>query len=117
MVLKVLVCLAGAEDVGDDFKLQFSWEHASITGAIAATTNDVAVQTEVLTARAAQYSTYMVSFTINYDVDGVGSEIAVGEILGGRLRRVAATGTEVTAEIMVLDWVIEYQIDKFYGTW
>jgi len=117
ITFKILVCLAGAEDIGDDFKFQFSWEHATITGAIAATTNDVVVQTEVVTGRVAQYSTYLVSFTIDYNVDGVGSEIVAGNILGGRLRRVAVTGTEVTNEIIVLDWVIEYQIDKLYGTW
>ena len=57
------------------------------------------------------------SFTIDYDIDGAGNEIAAGEILGGRLRRVSVTGTEVDNEIIVLDNVVEYQIDKLYGTW
>ena len=47
----------------------------------------------------------------------IGSEIAAGNILGGRLRRQAVIGTEVDNEIIVLDCVVEYMIDKLYGTW
>ena len=117
IVFRVLACLSGAEDIGDDFNLQLSWEHATTVGAVAATTNDVPVQTEIVAGRVAQYSNYEVSFTIDYDIDGEGNEITAGEILGGRLRRVAVAGTEVDNEIIILDSVVEYQIDKLYGTW
>jgi len=117
IVFKVMVALAGAEDVGDSFKFQFSWETTSVTGAIAVTTNDVETEVEILAGRNNQYSTYSVAFTIDYDIDGVGFEILARNILAGRLRRIASGGTEVDNEIMVLDWVIEYYIDKLYGTW
>ena len=75
------------------------------------------LQTEVLTARNAQYSCYIVSFTIDYDIDGEGSEIEAGTLLGGRLRRVDVTGTEVDNEIFIMDWVIEYTINTPVSSW
>jgi len=54
-------------------------------------------------------------FTIDYDIDGVGSEIAARDMLTGRLRRIAATTSEITGEILMLNWTLVYVVDKMYG--
>lgn len=111
--------LTGAEDVGDYFNFQASWEHHSCTGNVVPTTsNDVEVEQIILTGRSAQYSCYKLVFTIDYDIDGVGNEVASGDNFVIRLRRIAAvTGVEVDAEISVYDWKLKYTIDKLYGKW
>ena len=111
--VKILVALAGAEDVGDKFKIQNSWEHTACEGVIPATFNDVEIETTILVSRNAQYDIYCLTFTIDYDIDGAGNEIKGGELLTARLRRIAASELEVSNEIIIFDWVVEYQRNKF----
>ena len=111
--VKALVALSGAEDIGDKFQFRLAWEHIPIDGAVPVTANDVDVETIVLLDRNGQYAIYGLTFTIDYDIDGEGNEVAAGELLNARLRRIAASELEVTNNIIVLDWVIEYQRDKF----
>jgi len=117
----ILVCLevalADAEDVGDTFKFQLSWEHTMANGAVPVTSNNVEVQIAVVTGRTAQYSTYHVHFTIDYDIDGAGNEITEDCNLGFRFRRIASSGTEVDNEIIVIDNVVDFQIDKIFANW
>lgn len=112
---KIIVCLANAEDVGDKFKFQLSWEHTPQDGVVPVTSHDVEVEQAVLTGRNAQYSVYVLTFTLDYDIEGEGNEVKVGETLNVRLRRIAAAAPQITNEIIVLDWIVEYQRDKFGG--
>ena len=117
----ILVCveiaLADAEDIGDTFKFQLSWEHALYDDAISTTSNDVEVQKVILTGHIAQYSIYHLHFTINYDIDGPGNEIQHECLVGFRLRRIASSGTAIDNEIIVLSAIADFQIDKLYDTW
>jgi hypothetical protein len=89
----VICCLAGAEDVGDKFQFQLSWENKSTSsGVISASTNDVPVETTVATGRAAQYSIYKVDFAIDWDLPN--PDVAASDHVGFRLRRIAASGNE-----------------------
>jgi len=115
IIFHVKCCLDQAEDVGDEFRLQFSWEHAPYPGILPATSNDVEVETTLVAGRVAPYDQYEVTFTIDYDIDGAGSEIKFHELLGGRLRRVAAAGDEIDGEIIILDWHLHYPVNKFYN--
>ena len=108
----VIAALSGAEDVGDKFNLQFSWEHQKIGEPFKVTSNDVPVETTVLADRAAQYDTYCVEFPINYDIDGSGDLILARQPLFGVLRRIAATTLEVTNEILITNWYVKYPVDK-----
>jgi len=116
IIVSVYVALAGAEDVGNKFNLQFSWEHMKVGEPLLTTSNDVEVETTVLTGRNDQYDIYKIDFTIDYDIDGAGNEIQPGEILFGRLRRIAASSSEVTNEIIVLNWCMKYQVNKVYAS-
>lgn len=114
---RIKVALAGAEGVDDNFKFQLSWEHSADGDIVPATSNDVEVEQTVLAGRNAQYSSYELDFIIDYDIDGPGSEIVAGELLGARLRRITASAPEVANEIIVLDWVVEYRRDKLGAPW
>ena len=107
--------LSGGEDVGDKFNFQLSWEHQKIGEVIPVTTNDVEVETTVATDRNAQYDLYKVEFTINYDIDGIGSEIAAEDLLTFRLRRIAASANEVANEIIVAGLNIAFPVNKIFG--
>ena len=115
IVFHVKVALADAEDVGDSFKFQFSWEHAVEEEAVSATSNNVEVEQAVLTGRNAQYDEYVLTFTIDYDIDGAGNEIKAHELMAARLRRIDASDPDVTNEIIVLNWHTHYQVDKTFG--
>ena len=63
--------------------------------------------------RSTQNATYEVTFTLDYNVDG-GDVVVAHDLLSGRLRRVAASGSEATGEIIVLDWHTHYQVNKMF---
>jgi len=113
IVFSARCALAGAEDVGDKFQLQLSWANKACTsGVISSSTTDVPVETTVLADRAAQYSVYNVEFTIDWD--GPNPDIAVGDELAFRLRQIAASGSQVSNEIIVCSVLVTYQVDKMF---
>lgn len=111
----VFVALGDAEDIGDKFQLRLSWEHALAGEPIPATSNDVDVETTLLAGRVAQYDQYEVQFAIDYNIDGGGNEIKPHELLGMRLRRIAATADEVDNDIIILEWHCHWLTDKMFA--
>lgn len=105
-VVSVKAHLGNTEDVGDKFQLQLSYTCNSETGALSATTNDVPVETTVLTDKTAQYSTYPVSFTLD------ATKMIAGCEFKARLRRIAASGSEVSNEVIVTSVFINFKRDK-----
>ena len=116
ITVMVIMALGDAEDVGDKFQLRLSWEHSPFPGVVLATSNDVDVETTVVGGRAAQYNQYMVAFTIDYNIDGGGNEIKPWELIGMRLRRIAATELEVDNDPLVMDWHWHFTPDKMYAS-
>jgi hypothetical protein len=112
---KMIVALSNAEDVGDKFKFQMSWNTTSVTGAIETDTVDVPIETTIITAHSAQYSTYSVAFELDYDNAGLQQTMVSRNSLTGRIRRIAASSLEVSNEIYVLDWITWWQVDKMFG--
>lgn len=116
-VFSIFCYLANAEDVGDYFKFQLSWEHSAHEATtLPSTTHDVPVEQIIISGGTAQYSLYHLSFVIDYDINGAGT-FPAGSILAARLRRLDATNPDVDNEIVVVDWKIKYQVDKMYDTW
>jgi hypothetical protein len=111
---RMIVALADAEDIGDKFQFQFSWNNVSVTGVIPVDSHDVPVETTVIADHVAQYSTYSVSFELDLDV--ADPHMTSRDNLVGRLRRIAASGSEVSNEILVLDWITCWTVDKIYGS-
>lgn len=115
---KMLVALNSAETVGKKFKFQFSWNKTSVTDQISAAVVDASSEVTITTDHNAQYKTYSVPFTVVYT--DASSNIAARDMIAGRVRRVAnsgGAGTEIAGDILICDWVSEYQIDKLYGVW
>jgi uncharacterized protein YegL len=75
------------------------------------TTHTVTTETSIVTA--SQYTVYKVDFTIDYDID-TPNVIVAGDTLVGKLFRVAASSLEITGEVIILDWWINYW-RGFYG--
>jgi len=116
IIVHATVALAAGEDVGDKFQMQMSWEHDGIAGdIIPATSNDVPIETTILTDRNDAWDIYEINFTIDYDIDGEGNEIVSNEMLGMRLRRIAASTLEATDEIVVMKIDTHFIVDKIFG--
>ena len=112
--VRVYCWLAGAED-SKNFKLQLSWEHYTPgTDVVPATLNDVEVQTAT-GAGAAQFQSYKVDFTIDYDID-TPNNIVADDILGLRLRRIAADADECGGEIVISHVGAIFRRDKLGAT-
>lgn len=95
-----------------NFKIQLSWEHYDPdTDIVPATSNDVEVQ-QATGASAAQYQSYAMDFTIDYDIDGAGNEVQSYERLCGRVRRIAASADEIAGEVVVGPPVVKFLRDK-----
>jgi len=113
--VQVRIMLAAGEDVGDKFNLQLAWENAVCGNIVPDSVNLVPVETTLLADRNDAFDEYCITFTIDYDIDGEGNEIKAGSFLAMRLRRLAASSLEITDNIILLDFLIEYQRDKFGG--
>lgn len=117
ILICMTVALAGAEDIGDTFKFRCSWEHVGKDGILGSSSNDVDTEVTIITGHTAQHSIYHVHFIIDYDIDGVGNEIAYDDVLGFRIRRIASSGTEVDNNIIVFNEVLDFQINKIFHDW
>lgn len=110
VTVHVYCWLASAEDT-KNFKFQLAWEKATIgTDAIPATTNIVEVETAT-GASAAQYQSYDVSFTIDYDID-TPDVLAGDDNLAIRLRRIAASANDCAGEIVIKQMGAVFRRDK-----
>lgn len=111
----ILAALSAAETAEDDFNLQLSWRNSregsdpATSVVLDNTTHDVEVETNIVDARKAQYNTFLIDFVIDYNVDVT---ILAHDLLSMRLRRIAAVGTEIAGEIIVLDVHVDFVIDK-----
>ncbi len=101
--------LAQAEDT-KNFKLQLSWEHYTPSDVVPATSTDVEVQTAT-GAGAAQFQSYQVDLTIDYDIH-TPNNITEDDILGLRLRRIAATANECGGGIVISHLGVNFRRDK-----
>jgi len=89
------------------FKIQILWDHLTIGTDTPDTGHTVEVETD--TATATQWKSFMVELPLDYDIDGVGNEMKVGERLTFRIRRVAATADEITGEFIIAPPWIAWQ--------
>lgn len=67
---KMLVCLAGAEDIGDKFQYQLLWNTSSITSCINDTSVNVTSEVTITEGHNSQYCCYSVPFVLDYNNGG-----------------------------------------------
>lgn len=114
IIAHVYCWLSAAED-SKNFQLRLSWEHYTPgTDVVPATSNDVDVETPT-GAGAAQFQSYEVSFTIDYDID-TPDDIIADDILSLRLLRIAASADECGGEIVIDHIGVLFRRDKLGAT-
>lgn len=113
ITIHVLVALSAAETVDDDFNLQLSWESSEVGEPLVNTTHDVTVETNIPAGRNAQYDTFEVTFTVDWDADDP-QMVQSYDLLSMRLRRLAVAGVEIAGEIIVLDAHAHFTVDKMF---
>lgn len=92
------------------FQLRVAWESWTPgTDIMPAISNNVDVETT--TGTWAQYQTYSVMFTIDYDIDSP-SLIKAGDCLCMRLRRIDASGDEIAGEVVICHVGVNFIRDK-----
>ena len=114
-----ILCIGGYLDTANNakkFKLQASWASETYGTDIIGTSVAEDVVVETTTGNWAQYQSFIVNFTLNYDVLGAGSEMAVGDCLHIRLRRLAASADEIAGEVVVVGAVVKWRLNKFYSS-
>lgn len=110
---QLFVALGNVEDVGDKFKFQLQWGWAGPTRAFTATPLENLPNEQVVeVGRTAQYSTYRLDFTMDYDVST--PALAIGSVLSGRVIRLTSGSPAVSNSPLILDHVVNFQIDKAY---
>lgn len=105
-------CMAMLDTANTDkkFKLAIEWEQ--VTAGDVVGTSTVTASTEIdVTGAASQYMTYDVTMTVDYDAN-TPDVIEANDVLAIRLRRVAASADEITGEVVVYGFYIQYNRDK-----
>jgi len=111
----ICVSLISGEDVGDKFKFSLEWQTTNKGNIMGTSTSVCYSEQTVLVGRNDAYDTYFIFFTL--DASDVTNPITAGEMLQGRIRRVAASSSDVSGEIGVWDWAIMWPVDKVFGVW
>jgi len=110
-IIVPLYCwLAIAED-SKNFNLELGWEHYTPgTDIVPATSHLIPVETAT-GASAAQFQSYKVSFTLDYDVHDP-NNIVGDDIMGLRVRRLAATPPDCVGEIVIDHYGVIFRRNK-----
>lgn len=114
IIFSVVCALSEAETEGEDFAFELAWSNkSSASGVVPVTTTNDTVQQNLESGRALQYSIYRLEFTIDWDINN--PDVVAADELAGRLRRIAVDGgDEVESDVIVLDWMIKYTVDKVF---
>jgi hypothetical protein len=115
--LGIMTTITGAEDIGDKYKFQLEWQTTPCGGdtAMGTTTSNCVSEQTIVTGGAAANTAYCLWFTL--DASDATNPIAVGEMLQGRLRRIASAAPAVSNEIAVWDWTVVWKTSKVFTTW
>jgi len=99
-IVYLYVCVSNANEKDNRLNMQLEWEHyTSGADAVPATANILTY--EQIVASNAQYQTHTLQYTIDYDIDGP-DIITAHDILGLRVRRIAATQDEIIGEVILV---------------
>ena len=113
IICTAICCLVATQTGGVKkyFKLQLSWENQPSGGVITAGTHDLTNNVECA-VNEAQYTLHYPTFTIPYN--SFSPNISASDHLGLRLMRIAADGTAITDEVIVLDVLLTYDVNKIF---
>ncbi|MBA7684485.1 hypothetical protein ES703_92881 [subsurface metagenome] len=110
-----LYCWLAVENINKNFKMQVSWEHYTPGTDIVPATTAENVEVQTATGAGAQFQSYVVKFTLDYDVHTPNNVVA-DDIVALRMRRVAAAADECADEIVVNHYGVVFRRDKLGAT-
>jgi len=113
----MMTTITGAEDIGDKYKFQLEWQITTCggTSTMGTTTSSCVSEQTIITGGAAANTAYCIFFTL--DASDATNPIEAGEMLQGRIRRIASASPAVTNEIAIWDWAAIWKVDKVFGTY
>ena len=101
--------ISGAEDIGDKYKFQFEWQSEDILAVIPDTIAETLTD-EVTVANGNAFYAEILSFELD------AATLVAGQNLQARLRRVAASSSSVSNEIIIWHWDTRWKINKVATT-
>jgi hypothetical protein len=113
ITISIICALASAETAGEDFRFEVAYQSIKLDGSEVLSAGVTTVEAEYNCAAAAQYQTFKLDFSIPY------ADVQASDHIGFRVRRIAVEvggADEVEGEIIVLDCIITYTVDKVYKT-
>ncbi|MCK4827402.1 hypothetical protein KA005_67345 [bacterium] len=103
-----ITSISATEDIGDKYKFQLEWQSKDILHVIPDTIAETLTD-EVTVADGTAYYAEIIAFELD------ATTMLRGQNLQARLRRIAASASSVSNEIMVWHWDTRWKISK-YGT-
>ena len=101
--------ISANEDIGDKYKFQFEWQAEDILAIIPDTTQETLTD-EVTVANGNAFYAEILSFEL------AAATLVAGQNLQARLRRVAASSSSVSNEIIIWHWDTRWKINKVATT-
>lgn len=101
-----ITSISGAEGVGDKYKFQLEWSSGDI-GAIIPDTTTETLTDEVTVSNGTAYYAEIIDFELD------ATTIVGGQNLQARLRRIAASASSVTNEVIVWHWDTRWYMNRF----
>ena len=95
----------GAEDIGDKYQFQLEWQ-AKDAGFVLPDTIAETITSEVTLTDGSAYFTTIITLALD------ATKLASGKFLQARLRRIAASSLEVTAEPAIWHWCTRWLMNK-----
>ena len=101
--------ISATEDIGDKYRMQFEWEAEDILHVIPDTIAETLTD-EVTVADGTAFYAEIVSFELD------AASLVAGQNLQSRLRRIAASSSSVSNEIIIWHWDTRWRINKVATT-
>ena len=101
--------ISATEGVGDKYKFQFEWQSEDILHVIPDTIAETLTD-EVTVADGTAFYAEIISFELD------AATLIAGQCIQSRLRRIAASSSSVTNEIIIWHWDTRWKLDKVATT-
>ena len=118
-----LWCALEDDEVAETrFKFQLDWINCCQTEVVLTEEFITKYKDEEITiAKKDKYNVYRLRFEIdiNSPTQMVPERqvLMPGDLISGRIRRISAGDAEITNDIIVVDYYMEYKVDKLFGFW
>ena len=100
-----ITSITAIEDIGDKYKMQFEWQSKDILNVIPDTVQET-LTCEVTVVNGAAFYAEIIDFELN------AATLERGQNLQARLRRIAASASSVSNEIVIWHWDTRWKVSR-----